>query len=49
MQDIRAVVLYGEGPAFSAGGDTGWLMRRHDDRPDNNSRIMMDFYKARFF
>lgn len=43
-QRIRAVVVTGEGEAFSAGGDLNWLMERHHTSPFKNSTIMVDFY-----
>ena len=38
-------MLPGAGKAFSAGGDLEWLLARHRDTPDNNIRIMQEFYK----
>ena len=43
-QRIRAVVVTGDGDAFSAGGDLNWLMERHHTSPFKNSTIMVDFY-----
>lgn len=43
-QKIRAVVVTGDGDAFSAGGDLNWLMERHHTSPFKNSSIMVDFY-----
>ena len=43
-QRIRAVVVTGEGDAFSAGGDLNWLMERHHTSQFKNSDIMVNFY-----
>lgn len=44
MDNVRVVLVTGAGKAFSAGGDLDWLMARHRDQPDNNIRIMQEFY-----
>lgn len=41
---IGAVVLTGEGKAFSAGGDLAFLRTRSKDTPSRNAQIMVDFY-----
>jgi len=43
-EDIRAVVVTGNGRAFSAGGDLDFLRDRHHDKPANNAPIMRAFY-----
>lgn len=45
--DVRAVVLTGEGSAFSAGGDMDFLRQRIRDTVPNNITKMREFY-ARF-
>ena len=42
---MRVAILRGEGRAFSAGGDLNWLLDRHSDTPENNKKVMVDFYK----
>ena len=44
-KNLRCCVITGAGKAFSAGGDLGFLIDRHNDEPANNIRIMKAFYK----
>lgn len=41
---VRALVITGSGPAFSAGGDYDWLSQRARDSQLNNREIMQEFY-----
>lgn len=38
-EGVGAVVLTGEGRAFSAGGDLDFLRRRHEDTPSRNAYV----------
>lgn len=45
VADLRAVVLTGRPPAFSAGGDLEFLLARAADQPDRNALEMREFYR----
>ncbi len=44
--DLRAVLVRGEGAAFCAGGDLGWLAQGGSESVDTLSRRMDSFYSA---
>lgn len=46
VEDLRAVLVRGEGPAFCAGGDLGWLAEGGSESVDTLSRRMDAFYGA---
>ncbi|MEO6204595.1 MAG: enoyl-CoA hydratase-related protein [Mycobacteriales bacterium] len=43
-RSVRCVVVTGEGPAFCAGGDLGWLAGEPDATPDQLRDRMLPFY-----
>lgn len=43
-QDIRAIILTGQGKAFSAGGNLDWLRSLHHNATHANADAMMAFY-----
>lgn len=43
--ELKAVVITGEGRAFSAGGDLAFLESRGEDTRTSNAAVMMAFYK----
>jgi enoyl-CoA hydratase len=45
LKKTGAVVLTGNGKAFSTGGDLDFLKARSIDTPSNNMKIMVQFYK----
>jgi enoyl-CoA hydratase/carnithine racemase len=45
-RDVRAVVVTGEGSAFSAGGNTSWLASEPDATVDELRSRMLPFYRA---
>jgi enoyl-CoA hydratase/carnithine racemase len=44
QRNLKAVIVTGEGPAFSAGGDVSFLNARLSDGVDGNTREMLKFY-----
>ncbi|MBW2736450.1 MAG: enoyl-CoA hydratase/isomerase family protein [Deltaproteobacteria bacterium] len=44
-RDVRVVLVRGEGQAFAAGGDFGFIADRVVDESENNRRVMLDYYR----
>lgn len=43
--EVRVVIVRGEGKAFAAGGDFGFIEERVADESEHNRRVMLDYYQ----
>ena len=44
QEDLKSVIITGEGKAFSAGGDIDFLLDRRNYPVSENMKTMLDFY-----
>lgn len=44
MENIKSVIITGEGKAFSAGGDIDFLLDRRNYSLEENTKVMKAFY-----
>lgn len=44
QEDLKSVIVTGEGKAFSAGGDIDFLLDRRNYQVSENVKTMLDFY-----